>query len=65
MGSRNDQGRRGAVSHKQKRATFTRRQLLRSARTIFAHDGFELARIEEISAKAGKNTRCILRSLWR
>jgi AcrR family transcriptional regulator len=40
--------------HKQDRAVLTRRQLLRSARAIFARDGFEHARIEEIASKAGK-----------
>ena len=32
----------------------TRRQLLRAARGVFARDGFEHARIEEIASKAGK-----------
>ena len=32
----------------------TRRQLLRAARAVFARDGFEHARIEEIASKAGK-----------
>ena len=40
--------------HKQRRAMLTRRQLLRAARGIFARDGFEHARIEEIASKAGK-----------
>ena len=40
--------------HKQRRAKLTRRQLLRAARAVFAHDGFEHARIEEIASKAGK-----------
>ena len=40
--------------HKQKRALLTRQQLLRSARTIFARDGFEHARLEDIAADAGK-----------
>jgi len=43
-----------AILHKQNRAVLTRRQLLRSARAVFAHDGFEHARIEEIASKAGK-----------
>ena len=42
------------ILHKQKRAMLTRRQLLRSARAVFARDGFEHARIEEIASKAGK-----------
>lgn len=41
-------------SHKQKRALATREQLLKAAREIFAHDGFESARIEDIAAKAKK-----------
>jgi AcrR family transcriptional regulator len=40
--------------HKQDRAVLTRAQLLRSARAVFARDGFEHARIEEIASKAGK-----------
>jgi AcrR family transcriptional regulator len=40
--------------HKQKRAMLTRQALLRSARTIFARDGLEHARIEDIALKAGK-----------
>jgi len=43
-----------AILHKQKRAMLTRRQLLRSARSAFARDGFEHTCIEEIAAKAGK-----------
>lgn len=39
---------------KQKRAMLTRQDLLRSARKIFASDGFEHARIEDIASKAGK-----------
>jgi AcrR family transcriptional regulator len=54
MDSRKDHDRPDAPLHKQKRATLTRSQLLRSARAVFARDGFEPARIEEIAAKAGK-----------
>jgi AcrR family transcriptional regulator len=43
-----------AILHKQKRALLTRRQLLGSARAVFARDGFEHARVEEIASKAGK-----------
>jgi AcrR family transcriptional regulator len=39
---------------KQKRALLTRRQLIRSARIVFAQNGFQNARIEDIAAKAGK-----------
>ncbi len=43
------------ASHKQERALITRSQLIDSARTIFARDGFELARIEDIASSAGKS----------
>lgn len=39
---------------KQERAILTRQQLIDAARRIFARDGFELARIEDIAAAAGK-----------
>jgi AcrR family transcriptional regulator len=42
------------IRHKQRRAMLTRRQLLHAARAVFARDGFEHARIEEIASKAGK-----------
>jgi AcrR family transcriptional regulator len=41
-------------SRKQKRAMLTRRELLGSARTIFARDGVEHARVEDIASRAGK-----------
>ena len=44
----------GANIRKQKRAMLTRHELLRSARAIFARDGFEHARLEDIAANAGK-----------
>lgn len=40
--------------HKQKRALQTREDLIRAARAVFAKDGFENARIEDIAAQAGK-----------
>jgi len=40
--------------HKQKRAMLTRQELLQSARAVFASDGFEHARIEDIASRAGK-----------
>jgi len=43
-----------ASLHKQRRALLTRKALLRSAKAIFARDGFEHARIEDIASKAGK-----------
>lgn len=41
-------------SHKQERALATRRDLIDAARAIFAQQGFESARIEDIAAKARK-----------
>jgi AcrR family transcriptional regulator len=41
--------------HKQKRGVLTRQELLHSARAIFARDGFEHARIEDIASRAGKS----------
>jgi len=41
-------------AHRQERAVITRGQLTKAAREVFAHDGFESARIEDIAAKAGK-----------
>jgi AcrR family transcriptional regulator len=43
-----------ALPHKQERALATRSELIAAAREIFARDGFESARIEDIAAKAGK-----------
>lgn len=42
------------TAHKQKRALQTRQDLIHAARAIFARDGFEQARIEDIAAHAGK-----------
>lgn len=39
---------------KQERAILTRQHLVEAARQIFARDGFELARVEDIAAAAGK-----------
>ena len=44
----------GSNIRKQKRAMLTRHELLRSAREIFARDGFEHARLEDIASNAGK-----------
>ena len=43
-----------AIIHRQKRSIVTRQELILSARAIFARDGFEHARIEEIALNAGK-----------
>ena len=43
-----------AAAPKQERAVLTRKHLMSAARDIFAKDGFEHARIEEIAARAGK-----------
>ncbi len=40
--------------HKQPRGVATRQLLLRSARSVFARDGFEHARLEDIAADAGR-----------
>ena len=45
---------RAELNHRQKRGILTRNYLLRSARTVFARDGFEHARVEDIALKAGK-----------
>jgi AcrR family transcriptional regulator len=43
-----------AASHKQERARVTREHLIQAARAVFAREGFESARIEQIAAEAGK-----------
>jgi AcrR family transcriptional regulator len=43
-----------AAHQRQKRGALTRQQLIRSAKTIFARDGFEHARLEDIASNAGK-----------
>jgi AcrR family transcriptional regulator len=43
-----------SAAHKQKRAMQTRGDLIRAARAIFARDGFEHARLEDIASHAGK-----------
>ena len=43
-----------ATAHRQARGLRTRQALILSAREIFASDGFEHARIEDIALKAGK-----------
>ena len=45
-----------STPHKQERALATRRDLIEAARTIFARDGYESARVEDIAA-AAKKTR--------
>jgi AcrR family transcriptional regulator len=47
-------GRKSASEGKQDRALSTRRDLMNAARRIFARDGFEMARLEDIAAAAGK-----------
>lgn len=42
------------TNRQQDRAISTRRDLLAAARRIFARDGFEMARLEDIAAAAGK-----------
>src|SRR5579875_294183 len=43
----------GVVNKHQQRTEATRRKLLKSARRVFARDGFEAARIEDIAIDAG------------
>ena len=43
-----------APAKKQDRAIVTRQHLTDAARQVFARDGFELARVEDIAAAAGK-----------
>ena len=45
---------RPAAAKKQDRAIVTRKHLTDAARQVFARDGFELARVEDIAAAAGK-----------
>jgi AcrR family transcriptional regulator len=42
------------AARKQERAIVTRKRLTDAARRIFAKDGFEMARVEDIAAAAGK-----------
>jgi AcrR family transcriptional regulator len=46
--------RSSSTFHKQKRGLITRQELLLSAREIFARDGFEHARLEDIASNTGK-----------
>jgi len=46
--------RANSAFHRQKRAQITRQELLQSAREIFARDGFEHARLEDIASSIGK-----------
>jgi AcrR family transcriptional regulator len=52
--SKNATGQSNTVLHKQKRGLITRQELLLSAREIFARDGFENARLEDIASNIGK-----------
>jgi AcrR family transcriptional regulator len=53
-GSRVSKKSANSTTNKQERALLTRAQLVDSARTIFARDGFETARIEDIASMSGK-----------
>jgi AcrR family transcriptional regulator len=48
-----EEPRKTAINH-QKRALQTRRELIEAARTIFARDGFAVARLQDIAEAAGK-----------
>ncbi len=52
--SKNVAGRPSGKLRKQERGILTRQALLRSARVVFARDGFEHARLEDIAANAGR-----------
>ena len=41
-------------ARRQERSLLTRQTLIRAARVIFARDGFEMARLEDIASEAGK-----------
>jgi AcrR family transcriptional regulator len=47
-------GHKPASAARQDRAISTRRDLMKAARRIFARDGFEMTRLEDIAAAAGK-----------
>ena len=53
-GARGSKNNPGTTSNRQERALVTRAQLVESARIIFARDGFEMARIEDIASLSGK-----------
>ena len=46
--------RKTAEPRKQERGLLTRREIVEAARRIFARDGFDLARLEDIASAAGK-----------
>jgi AcrR family transcriptional regulator len=52
VGSR--RGRKSASAARQDRAISTRRDLMNAARRIFARNGFEMTRLEDIATAAGK-----------
>jgi AcrR family transcriptional regulator len=52
--SKKHAGQSDATFHKQQRGVITRQELLLSAREIFARDGFEHARLEDIASNIGK-----------
>lgn len=53
MAVRADNQKAGAHSRQQERTEITRARLIQSAEKIFARDGFEAAKLEEIAADAG------------
>ncbi len=50
----NASARKPIATKQRRRAVVTRKELIRAARNVFARDGFEHTRIEEIAARAGK-----------
>ena len=53
MATRSDSVKQAAVSRQQERTEITRARFIQSAEKIFARDGFEAAKLEEIAADAG------------
>lgn len=52
--SKKHAGQSSVAFHKQQRGVITRQELILSAREIFARDGFEHARLEDIASNIGK-----------
>ncbi len=50
---KNEMAKMGTMSRHQERTEITRARLIQSAEKIFARDGFEAAKLEEIAADAG------------
>lgn len=53
MGVKTEKGKAGAASSRSERTEITRARFIQSAEKIFARDGFEAAKLEELAADAG------------